>query len=97
MVERELELGDAEWFKAVTLRAKPKVDRIFFSCHKPVTRSDEAGADQGLNIVQGISMVVARLDFCRGCDSGGAYLGKKLFGPRYAAEDNGRGRQMREN
>ena len=44
-----------------------------------------------------IGMVVAKLDFRRRRDSGGAHLGEELLGARDAAENNGRGRQVREN
>src|SRR5208282_3383275 len=94
-VEGEPELGDDEWFEAVPLRGK--VDSVFFRCQEPIGQPVAASADKGLNVVQVVSVMVAKDDFCRGRDPGGADLRKELLGPRDAAEDNGGRRQVREN
>src|SRR5208282_2828070 len=74
-----------------------EVDGVLFGCQKPASISFNASVEKTLNVVQIVSMVIAKADFCRGCDSGRAHLNKKLFWPRDAAEDNRRGRHVRKN
>ena len=56
----------------------------------PPALNFHAHGQQVLDIASAISVVVAKLDFRGGCDSGGAHLGEKLLGTCDAAEDNGR-------
>lgn len=95
ILNREAEFGDHERFEVVLVGGE--VDRVFFSCQEPARLPVAAGADKGANVVQVISMMVAKNNFRRGRDSGGAYLGKELFGARDATEDDGRGWRVREN
>src|ERR1700690_2506314 len=87
VAERELERGDGEWFEEVLLRRE--IDSVFFRRKKTDTLKVATRADKSLNVVEAISMMVAKLDFCRGRNSGGAHLGKELFWTRNAAESNG--------
>ena len=98
IVDRKPEHGDGEWFEVVLIRAEllisGKVDSVFFSCQESVRLRVAARADKSLDVVQAVSMVIAKAHFRRGRNSGAAYLSKKLFGTCDTAEDNRPGRRI---
>src|ERR1700678_3725341 len=93
-VDRKPEHGDGERLEAMVIRGE--ADSVFLSCQESARPRVAARLDQSLEVVQAVSMVIAKDHFRRGRDSRGPYLSKKLCGSRDAAEDNRPGRRVQE-
>ena len=92
IVDRNPEPCDGEWLEGLPISAEllniAEVDRVFFGSQESVGLRVAARANKVLNIVQAISMVIAKNNFRRRRNPGAAYLLKKLFRTRDTTENN---------
>lgn len=90
LVDGEAQRGDYEGFEFFLEWSE--IDRIFLRGQKAAGGELAAHGQQALDVFSVISVVVAKLDFCRGGESCRAQLGEELLWPRDSAEHDWSGR-----